>query len=259
MECHSNAGGRLAGQNGYRMYLMKVVSLLFAALVLAGCLERAADITPALPPASQEILSIYLAEELEPLAPVLHACAQTDGGYEILLFYRLAPPEPEEADELSIVLGEPASLQEYPVLLGWEQIVVVTGSSRAATPSTPEAVKAYFSGQIAGWPGGGEVITVWVPLAGSAARLALDAFMAGQGYAPDAGLAPNPRALLEVLEEDPDAIGALPAAWLTGEALAIEIFELVRLPVVVLSTVEPLGSARRLLGCLQENARGLYD
>jgi hypothetical protein len=199
-------------------------------------------------PPTTAILTVHLAGELNLLRPVMASCAAEIHGAGLLVFEAPVPVLPDGAGEMTLWFGDPPPADLQAALLGYDEIVLAAPAAADRGPLSDSEVRSLFGGKA---PADWGVVELWLPQPGQAAREVLDRFTAGAGYPPEAFLAPTPAAMIDALSGNPDAIGVVPAAWLTGE-LAIA-YSLEELPVLALTDRIPTGIARELIGCLQVN------
>ena len=175
------------------------------------------------------------------LRPALAACAGEVDGTGLVVFEADRPPNPAGAQELTLWLGEPPDGSLNAALLGFEEIVVVASIESSRAEMTEAEVRRLLSGE--------GTAEIWLPQPGLAMRDALDAFMGGAAYPPEAFLAPTAAAMVEAVSDSPGALGVLPAAWLTDGLKSV--FTLGEMPVLALTEGVPQGKMRELIGCLQ--------
>jgi hypothetical protein len=201
------------------------------------------------PAPTTAVLTVHLAGELALLRPHLAACTGEIPGSGLLVFEADIPALPAGADEVTLWFGEPPVGAREAALLGFDEVLVVASAgSRLETLSEAEVRALFGSG---GPPQSGAALEIWLPQPGLAARGVLDAFLEGSAYPPQAFLAPAASAMAEAVAGNPDAVGVIPAAWLTDELQSL--YTLGELPVLALTAGVPKGILRDLIGCMQVN------
>ncbi len=229
--------------------LWRLVFLISAIILLSGCLEP----LTATPQPTQEVIRISLPPELTPLRQAIQVCAQAQP--EMALF-----EETEETpSDLKFVLGEPNTIESYAAQIAREQILVIVHPQNPIQELSRADLVDIFTGRKTNWAElGGEdsQITLWTYPAGVSIRELFDRLVMGSyRTAGQAFLAPTPEAMREAVQQDPGAIGFVPAAWLDESIKPIEMDpefnQALEQPVLVLSMHAPQGPARQLLACLQ--------
>ena len=76
-------------------------------------------------------------------------------------------------------------------------------------------------------------------------------FLGGMLFSSNAQVAPGPAQMLEAVSSDPTAIGYLPQSWVNSSVNALEIN--IEVPLLVFADVEPEGTLREFVACLQDN------
>ncbi len=222
------------------------LSALFAVLILAGCTAQE-EIPPTPAP---EVLTLNITPAAWPVVPAVNACAASLSGFQVEIEERFA----SQADrELLIRLGEPPNASGFLAQIAADELAVALHPEHTNASLTTEDIQAIFSGQVTSWAEYGldeEPVEIWVPLAVDETRLVFDnEIMQSLPVVSDAGLAPAPEIMQQIISTDPNAIGYLPNAW---KAPGIHTILLgIRLPVLVVSKEPPQGPAADLIACLQ--------
>lgn len=216
---------------------MRKIGFFALLLLLVACQPaRAGQDTPPAP------LKVAVSSSLSWLEPDLADCAAGTG---------LAVQHVETVaagDGITLRLGVPED-ESYAAVLGEEELAIIVHPDNPLAELPLDIVRNIFAGREKNWPDQSE-IQVWsLPRTGDLSTALLAAGFSIQ----NAGLAPTPQAMREVVAANPAAIGYLPARWVDGSvrALTIDGFA-VRLPILTISAQEPQGEARALLVCLQE-------
>lgn len=224
--------------------------ILLIWLVTLAFLLTACGNGDAAPDEEREVVVVQITPGAQPAAAALQACAA-----EIdTAFFRVVVRYPSQAEsEMLIRLGEPVEGAVFMAQIAAEQLGVVVHADNTAGSLTQEEIRGLFSGRTVRWAdlGGDDLpVMVWAPLAGDEVRQAFeDELMSGLPLAADAGLAPDPNAVVQAVTADPGAVGVIPAAW-PHEGLRM-VLPGVRLPVLVVMDTEPEGPVAALIACLQ--------
>lgn len=242
--------------------LLRFGSLLLLVLLLLSACSSTAQETPTPAPTTVTI-QVDVTPAAHPAAAALNACAEAFPNIDVQIRERYA----SQSDAgLLIRLGAPEGSPEpeagFLAQIATEELRVVLNPDNPASSLTNADIFALFSGQITDW---GQLVQatpsdqqddaetpvdVWVPLTADESRLAFESqIMAGLPVVSDAGLAPDPTAMLEAISADPYAIGYLPSAWEAGDLQTIQLG--IRLPVLVQADAAPTGPTADLVACMQ--------
>lgn len=227
--------------------------LLAMLLVLSAC-SPAQQETPPTPEPARVTIQVDITPAAHPAAAALNACAEAFPNLDVQVRERYAS---QSNAELLIRLGAPEGSLEpeagFLAQIATEELRVVLNSENPAASLTNAEIFSLFSGQTTDWrqlDGDDAPVGVWVPLSADETRQAFESqIMAGLPVVSDAGLAPDPTAMLEAVSADPYAIGYLPSAWETGDLQTIQLG--IRLPVLVQADEAPTGPAADLVACMQ--------
>jgi len=221
----------------------------------------------ATPASTPIIFDIALTPSLRPYTEALHTCAAAHPEFVINVHEKSASALEIQTTDLAIRLGgTPGS--GYAAPIGVESLVLIVNASNPVLTIPVEKIRDIFLGRITRWVEvGGEqqAVQVWIYPDGDDARKILDtAIFQDESLIPGALIAPNPRAMLEAVGDDPFAIGYVPQTWLAQVSsvervrpLSIDqkLVEKLHQPVLALSRDKPDGSLRDLLVCLQSAGR----
>ena len=213
----------------------------------AACTPDTPTPTPTAIPTPQ-VLTVHLASDLAPLRPIISACAAEAGNAGVLVFENPVPSLPKDTQSLTLQVGYPEDFPGQAYQLGQETYVMVGNGDAAVI--TEEALRAMYAGEIPG-----QTTELWLPLEGTEGRKLLDDWMRNQVYTADAFLSPGPAEMIEVLSDEIDTIGVLPASWVDEDFRVY--FSLGTANVLALTQEKAAGKLRVFLGCLQENS-GIY-
>ena len=234
--------------------LLKRYFLVLFIVIITACTQ--APVASA--PATQQVLTVALPASLEPFAAGLKSCAADQPG--ISLFIDDVNNETSSPSDLNITFGEPALPTKFSASLAVEDLVVVLNQANNLTALSTGDLRRIYAGQTTTWeelnthPG---EIQVWdYPGSDPLHHIFDQSMLNGSPVTGMAYLAPDPSAMLESISSNPEAIGYLPRAWLSGNKvypikLDTNVSTALRLPVLVLADQEPQGALRTFVACLQ--------
>jgi phosphate transport system substrate-binding protein len=193
----------------------------------------------------------------------LHTCAVANT--ELILSISEVPTSALDVKKTDLAFrigGAPGNA--YAAAVSDESIVLIVNSRNPVLSLPTEELKNLFIGRITNWAevgGAQQSVQIWVYPDGEDIRSIFDvAILPGESLTSMALIAPDPLAMLEAVADDPSAIGYVPQAWLaqTKDVNQIrplninpKLAEELRQPVLALSSIEPDGPIRQLLGCMQ--------
>lgn len=223
-----------------------VCVLLGAVVLLAGCTPtEAASPTP-----TASTVVVHFTPAARPALPALSACSAALPQVQVEIEERFAS---QAEAELLIRLGVPETSPGFLAQIAVDELAVILHPENPAASLTTSEIRSLFSGQVTDWEEYGAIpdqVRVWVPLSVDETRLAFDdQVLQGFSIVSDAGLAPDPGIMQQVISADPLAIGYLPRSWQTPDLHTILLG--IKLPVLVAAEGAPRGPAAELVACLQ--------
>lgn len=264
--------------------IKKVTSIILAAIILQATIACQPEIATA--PATPTAIKVQYSVGLQSWVKELNACAQTlpNAGLittevpasqiqlnQVDFALRFGSADlTENATDHSKTLQTTASTQpaNFSVVLGEDEIVLVTNANVSPFVLTPQIVAEIYSGKITDWADlfgsqatvqptpTSQPIQVWTYPEGDDLRQVFDAaFLPNSGEANHIYLAPDQSAMLEALQKDSHAIGFMlksqvPASLqiisLTGEP-KVSLTQ----PILAISQLEPQDLVRQMIVCLQ--------
>ncbi|RJP54744.1 MAG: hypothetical protein C4557_02540 [Anaerolineaceae bacterium] len=150
------------------------------------------------------------------------------------------------ADDPDILLrvGEPKTLVSSAYQIGEEELLIVTHRQSPVQNLTLDEARALFAGQ------GDPSVQVWVYPSGLDLQGLFDQFvMEGRGVTSFARVAASPQEMSDLVTSESNAVGILPGRWKAGDVR--EVFSAGAFPVLAITSEEPQGAVKMLLGCLQ--------
>lgn len=243
-----------------KRFLQNWLSLALACawLLMSGCQP---GITPAAQP-DPLILTLQMTPALDRLRPAMHTCAQAEG---IGLAITSLPAPALDPLEAGLVLrwGAPPENELYAAVLAEEALVFIVNPASPLQNISAADLHALYSGQVQTLPGtAGAEMHAWAYPAGDDLQQAFESalFEDTDTSSLPVYLAPDPAAMLEAVAQDENALGFVPAGWLTEQVRAVVLNgvsePLLRQPILALSPAEPQPPARGWLLCLQEQLAG---
>jgi hypothetical protein len=237
----------------YKLVPALIYCIIFVALSACGRVQTAtSQPTP-------QVVTVAHTPPLRPVREALHDCAITIPEIALVVNETSFPFLLEESADLYLWFGEPPETFHFVYSLANEQIVVIVHPINPIEGLDSSNLQAIFTGQTRHWL---EVsvldneIEVWIYPMGDEFQLLFDAIVVNnEPFTSWAWLAPDPHAMLEVISDNPSAIGFLPQAWLTEKIKIVEVdselHSALNQPILALSNTEPQGGVRALLYCLQ--------
>ncbi len=202
-------------------------------LFLTACAPAPTDL-PA--QAALPVVSVYASPAAEPWLGEVYAC-----GIETSVVIRLSASE--SAGDIRLRLGEPKTLDTPAYQIGTEDILVVTHRESPVQNLSADEARALFSE-------GQENVEIWVFASSADAQEIFERqVMLGEQIHPLARLALHPQQMSDTLSNGKNAVGILPRRWKAGTTR--EVFALTGIPVLAITSGEPQGAVKELLGCLQ--------
>ena len=223
-----------------------IVCVFLTVVLLVGC----APTTTTSPTPTPSTVVVHFTPAARPAAPALNACDVALPGVQVETEERFA----SQADgDLLIRLGAPESPAGFLAQIAMDELAVVLHPENPAASLTPAEIRSLFSGQVTDWESYSGItgrVEVWVPLSVDETRLSFDhLLMQGVSIVSDAGLAPDPGIMLQVITGNPSAIGYMPVSWQAAELHRILLG--IQLPVLVAAEQALQGPAADLVACLQ--------
>ncbi|MCU0485283.1 MAG: substrate-binding domain-containing protein [Anaerolineales bacterium] len=239
--------------------------VFLAAVLLAVLTSACSGLVFQPPPPTPQVIAITFTPAVRTWQPAFQKCAAPES--EIRLLIEEIPWTHMKFESgLSIRLGSPTmEAQFYAAQIGEEQVVLVVHPENPLSELSVDDVRSIYNGQITTWdelgvsytknvaawsyPEGDELSQIFQAAVWSSGQPAIQAF-----------LAPDPQAMLEVVRDNPGAIGYLPSSWLDKAelkpvTLEPEVTAALRHPVLVISAHELQGLERSLVSCLQTNLK----
>ncbi|MCC6148146.1 MAG: hypothetical protein IT308_11330 [Anaerolineaceae bacterium] len=205
--------------------------------------------------------------ELAWLEPALYGCTSLTPKVGLIThqipFSRL---ESEKAD-ITLIWGEnPDNWSGQTYLLGYDEWVIILHPQNPQPLLALSVLGQIYAGKRSNW---GDVFTgssndqkieVWEYPAGNILRELFASQIGNPGFNPEAMLAPNPKAMLEAISSNPNAIGYAPRRWI-NEGVKIVPIEgldaaLTRHPILANTPTEPGETLRSWLVCIQQSIQG---
>jgi hypothetical protein len=213
-----------------------ILLLLLLSLLISSC---STGTPPALTP---QVVSVYSSSAAQPWLSELYDCA---AGQNNMVLSRV---DDHIAAAIVLRIGEPEFLSSFAYQIEEEEIWIVTHRESQILNMGHDEVQSLFAGQ------GNPSVQVWVYAEGEDIQRVFDQFvMEGRSVTSFAHLATNPKHMVNVLESERQAIGILPDTWsIKMDGGSHGIYHVATVPVLAITTSEPQGVIRELIGCLQK-------
>ena len=222
----------------------------------------------ATPKPTPQAIRVYYPASLQAWADELARCAINVP--EVALYYKQTTSLAADitSSDITLEFGQLAQDKTgmHVYRIGEEQVVVVVNRSNPISQLSTDKLRQIYSGQLLNWENdAGKPIQVWVLPKGDPIRSIFDqTVLQAQMLAPEARLAPDPKAVEEAISSDETAIGYLPSSFLsnsgTVNTTVVNIIQLeaalnkdLKQPVLAITLDEPSGYKRSLLVCLQNS------
>jgi hypothetical protein len=182
--------------------------LILPLLLLAAC--QPAELPPAEPLPTPQLITLASPPALRWLAPTFNACA-AETAVSILIV------DEADAPDVSLYWGEPQGTADALFQLGEDKLVLIAHPSSSAVGLSLGETQDMFTGAVDAWPNG-DPLTVYVLPVGHPVQ---DVFEAALGKSipksVDIQIAPSLEAMQQYVADDPTALGVLPQSWLNDE------------------------------------------
>jgi hypothetical protein len=231
--------------------------LIFLLLSLAGCSQKPVTPTTVLTP---RIWKVEYTPSLSWIEPILNACTMQIPGTGIVVdqqpFINLHP----EQVEVTLYWGEKSGLKGAAAVIGTDELVIIVNPKNPLQKLDQETLSAIFTGDIHNWAETNNpesfsgVIEVWEYPQGNEIHNFFVRALAISKINSYSKLAPDPRAMKEVISKNPNAIGYLPKRWLDGSVKTVDNIDSNQKwvqPILAISPTEPQGDLRIWVVCLQ--------
>ena len=186
--------------------------MLLPILLLAAC--QPAELPPAEPQPSPELITLASPPALRWLAPTFNACAESTSLSVLIV-------DETDAPEVSLYWGEPQDADEELFMLGEDALTLVAHPSNPAVGLSLGETQEMFTGTVDTWPNG-DPLTVYVLPTGHPVQ---EVFETALGRtipkSVDIQMAPSLEAMQQYVADDPGALGVLPQSSLNEEIKAL--------------------------------------
>jgi hypothetical protein len=221
--------------------------LVIIVLALAGC----RTIEPLPPPPSPQVYRLSMPPSLIPaMQDKMEVCQQEFESS--IVFVEVKPQLSLDFHNADIVIqlgDENLTGNEYPVQVGWAQLVLITHPDmNAASLDYKTIVDRYTASQNSG--------QIWTYPHDHELRQLFDkTFLASEEVSPTALIAPGPAEMMAAITQNTDALGYTLQSWVTSQVQTIPIDPgiqaALRQPILAVTLDSPSGFVRQYLACLQ--------
>lgn len=230
-----------------------ITCLLGLILSLSACSKPPEFLVASSP---QPVL-ISMSASLALTQSALNACARTIPGLALLV--EIQPSSTLESDkvDLSLWLGDKPAHVGFAAPIAQEQVRLIVNPVNPLETIDRTTLRQILEGQITEWSQigvmPGKELSLWVYPPEDEVQRAIERLLGDElRITTFANLAADPESLRTEVESDQNAIGFLPAAWLTSGVKTVEIEAPdIDLPILALAEKEPQGMVRQYLACLQ--------
>jgi hypothetical protein len=212
-----------SGKWRFDISILKFLPLMFSFFFLLSCTSQ--------PTSQTQIVTINYSQFIEFHMNEVYACAN-----DLSIILKVTDQEPE----IRFQFGEPDVLLDFVYQIGEEEIIIVTNAQNDLQMlSLTEVQNLFTSGE-----------NIWVYSSDSEMQRVFDQFaMQGRSVSSFARVAPNPNIMIQMLEENPNALGFIPKSLLNQNLKVV--YSVGIFPVLALTETEPQGAVKSLIGCLQ--------
>ena len=226
---------------------------LILIVVLAGC-----QVQPEATPAELDRLQIELTPALDWLRPSFASCAADVPGIALTVETTFqAEQSLEQADILFRWSSSPPTSGEA-LKMGMDTLVLIVNPQNSLSELTIEQLAGIYSGNLTNWdkPASAGNIQAWVYPEEEDAQIIFARLLPSEmKIVRTARIAPDPRAMLEAVASDRNAIGFIPARWLDSSVKVVSITggldENWSVPILGVTANMPSGPVRDWLLCVQ--------
>jgi len=211
-----------------RIFLLLVT---LSTLLLSSCSNNTTQTPP-------QVVSVYSSSSARPWLSDLYDCAD-----QLSVITRLSD-SPSDAD-IRLRVGAPQILTTPAYQIDEEEVLIVTHRQSPVQNLTLEEAQTLFAGL------GDASVQLWVYASDEDVFEVFDQFvMKGRNVSSSAYIASTPQQMSDVLNSQSNAVGILPRHWKAGDVR--DVYSVAKVPVLVITPVEPQGAVNQLVGCLQK-------
>ena len=228
----------------HKFFIISLLGLIFPILAACKPLETAT------PPPSPQPVRVAFPPSLRPYTARFHQCALEQPGISLIMFETGDSDMTSIDADVTLWFGEPPQgVHGYALSLGSDEIVIIAGEQVMFQDLEQEKLKDLYTKLDVEYQ-------MWTYGKENGLRLIFDQAIMGETLTSyNALLVPDPSAMIEVIREDPLAIGYLPRSWITDEIKTIPVEEHLEIqwnhPVLALTDIEPVGNLYNYLVCVQ--------
>lgn len=248
---------------------MKIKMVLLNFIIFTGLLTSCSqvDFDKTIAP-SMEIINLQITPELEHWAPKISQCANTIEGLGIYTDYVVQPDLDISQADLVLRLGERSESDPYVAVMGFEEIILITGDEVPIDTLSIDSLRAIFSGEISNWediPDGRNqevefnqpIQTLSYPEGNILRELFSQTFLENKPIMSDPIIYSTPEGLDRLLEENPYGIAYLLQSQLLESQDPLNIRDIdpsfSQQYVLGITNIVPGGKLKQLLLCLQDS------
>ncbi|MBN2048695.1 MAG: substrate-binding domain-containing protein [Anaerolineaceae bacterium] len=200
----------------------KIGLLCLVSILLLSACQSADDVTPQPLPPTPEVWTMQLSPTLDWMRDPISSCAAELEHTGVLVVERSAAHQNLSEADLLFRWGEAPELPDHAFELGSDELTFIIHPDLPLEGLTYAQLQNIYQGKIRRWSAvdpalPDEEIQVWVYPDGADAQAVLNLFLEGAPHAAPRYYAPNPAAMIEAVQQTPNAIGFIPSRYLTDE------------------------------------------
>ncbi len=219
--------------------MMKKLSLILVVFFLAACGSGGEN------PVGPQLVRMQYTAAAQPWLPDFYACAQERSGLLLTAELRSAADLDFGSADVLLRVGEPDMLPSPAYQIGSEDVLVATHRQSPLQNINTAEVESIFSGQA------DDQYQVWVYAAGDDVQQVFEAaVMGGVPITSNARLAAGPQQMSDAVNSQENAVGIVPARWMTGSIRYI--YTIPGVPVLAIVPESNGEIVQDLVACVQE-------
>jgi undecaprenyl-diphosphatase len=260
--------------NRHSLYVFAGYCIILGVFVLSFGLLNPQRSVIAAPNTNTLDISVNYASSLSWLVPIINECNQKNEALS-LIFHELPISSQPSLPTIDFRFEKTNDSASKTYIIGQESLIIVTNKTNPLMQLTLSQLKKIFGGTYTSWALfikecdqcqktnefsiiADKNIQLWTyPINTNEQEIFSRNILDNGQSSLTANIAPDAKAMEEVLQINPAAIGFLPAHWVNGSLKSLEItdlnVELVKYPIMVSITSLPVQSYEKFLICIQKS------
>jgi hypothetical protein len=260
--------------NRHSLYVFAGYCIILGVFVLSFGLLNPQRSVIAAPNTNTPDISVNYASSLSWLVPIINECNQKNEALS-LIFHELPISSQPSLPTIDFRFEKTNDSASKTYIIGQESLIIVTNKTNPLMQLTLSQLKKIFGGTYTSWALfikecdqcqkttefsiiADKNIQLWTyPINTNEQEFFSRNILDNGQSSLTANIAPDAKAMEEVLQINPAAIGFLPAHWVNGSLKSLEItdlnVELVKYPIMVSITSLPVQSYEKFLICIQKS------